>query len=208
MQIDEVKNYRGAFKTIAYGSFIIIGIAIVVFAGTVIYLYKKSQIGYNSIWIVDPKSSTVVKADQVLSAANPEREFEYRNHVTMFLHDWFEFDQFNFKEHINQGINYLGNCGPSMLNDYNTQDLGRRLIEKNMKCTIQIDSIQFDMGHVPVRGACFAIQTIASPAGSKQRKIYATFTMHDLEGRSNKNPHGVLIDDMKFFDTSTIEPAE
>lgn len=208
MQIDELKTYKTGFKTLGVFSLMITGLSFILLAGVCIFFYKQTLVGFESIYIVDPKSHSIVKADQALNSANPEREFEYKNQVDLFYHNWYEFDQFTFKAHVEKGVNYLGNCGKSMLNDYKAQDFGRKLIEKNLKCTVSIDSILIDINHTPVRGACFAIQKIESPAGVVNRKLHATFTIHDLESRSLENPHGCLIDDFKIFDQEIIEQEQ
>lgn len=208
MQIDTLKSYKSAFKMLS-SALIGIIIACLLVVGLFGYLlFDKAQAGYESVWIVDPKSGQAYRADRVESKQNPGRKFEYENHVKMLYKSWFEFDQFTFKEKVDKGLNYLGNCGKTMYNDYKSQDLHRKMAEKNLNFTVEVDSIVLDMFSVPVRGKAYAVQVVESPAGSVRRYMNSTFYLIDLAGRSSENPHGCLIEDFTVLNSEVIKKPQ
>jgi hypothetical protein len=208
MKLESLKSYRSAYQVLSSALILLVVILILIIGVLSYLLFSESQKGYRSIWIVDPKSKQAYRADQVLNEENPERVFEYKNHVRMFYKSWFEFDQFTYKANVDRGLQCLGNCGKGMLNDYKMQDVQRRLAEKNMKLMVEIDSIKIDMAQSPVTGIIFAKQIAESPAGSVTRFLNGKFRIIDLEGRSDENPHGCLIEDFTVFNNQIIQPNE
>ena len=184
---------------------VVVLISIISLSGMAFFLYNKTLTGFDSVWIVDPKSKEAFRADIKQAKANPEREYEYKNHVFMFYKNWYEYDQYTFKNHIEHGLNMVGNCGKSMLNDYKTYGIERKLLEKNLKITVSVDSTFIDMNSTPARGITYATQTIESPAGQVKRRQWSRYNILDLEGRSDQNPHGCLLEGFIIFDGSKIE---
>lgn len=205
MKIDSIKTYRTAFQMLSASMMVIVVVCIIALGGLGFLLFKESQKGYETVWIIDPQTKGAYKAQSVLSSTNPERIFEYKNQVEMFYKNWYEFDQFTYKKNIEKGLTLVANCGKDLYNVYKTQDMQRKLAEKNMKAQVQIDSIFIDMNSTPVRGVAYAIQKFESPAGMVERHLNSKFIILDLEGRSEENPHGCLIENFMVFDDSKIE---
>lgn len=209
MKLNTLRTYKTAFAALSTVFIIYVVCSLLFIAGLLYYYNQTSSEGFKSIWIVDPKSSAVFnakKADNGLN--NPQREFEYRNHVITFYKYWFEQDQFSYRTNIELGLNLLGNCGKTMLAKYDNENFGKKLAEYNLKTNITVDSILFDMSSNPVKGIAFVRQTITSPGGQTERYINAKFQMFDLNSRSNKNPHAVLIENFEFLNTAKIEKQQ
>lgn len=205
MKLDNLRTYKTAFQMLSTTLIVVVVISLLSLSAMAFFLYDRTLTGFHSVWIVDPKSKESFRADIKSEKANPEREYEYINHVFMFYKNWYEYDQYTYQNHIEHGLNLIGNSGKTMLNDNKTYGIERKLLEKNLKITISVDSTFIDMNSTPVRGITYATQTIESPAGKVQRRQWAKYNLYDLEGRSNENPHGCILENFVVFDGSKIE---
>lgn len=205
MELKSLSNYNVAFRSLSISLVSVILVLCFLLVYKEIMHRNEVELLRSSSWAVDMKTGNASQATLVLSKDNPGRYFEYKGQVELFYALWFQFDQYSFNENVSKAMDLTGNCGKIMRQEYVELDYLKRLQEKNMVVTIQIDSIKIDMKSTPVHGICYARQTSQNANGQSKRRIYGTFDLFDLSSRSERNKHGVLIDNFEFFDKSKIE---
>ncbi len=205
MELKSLGNYNKSFAAL---SVVLLSVTICLIS-TIMFLIIKHENRIDqlteSVWVVDIKSGIVSKGSLVLSKDNPGRYFEYKGHVELLYSLWFQFDQFSFTDNIKKAMFLLGNCGKIMRKDYTESDVLKRLQEKNMVVTVEIDSIKINMNSNPVHGYCFARQTSKNANGHTIRRMDSEFDFIDLVARSDKNKHGILIENLVITNKEKIE---
>ena len=197
MELQSLKNYRSKFNFIS--NFIMVFVPCVFFliCFLVYLLFTKANKGYESIWVINPKTGIMTSAQQEVGERPEERQAEYHNLTHQFLTHWYAFDQFTFDKNTTTALNWIGNSGKILLNDYKSADVFRKLQEKNMVLTVDVDSIQINMNAVPTTGSFYLHQTVATPAGKLVRLVQGKFNLIDLKERTILNPHKALLEDFK-----------
>ncbi len=133
------------------------------------------------------------------------RVFEYENHVRLFYTYWYSFSESSFKNHIEAGLNLIGEKGKELYNEYKDQNVERLLSEKNLQCEVQITDIKIDMSTLPVSGYIEGIQTIRRAKGLVSRKLNVRFTLYDTDSRTRSNIHACKIDEWDIYESSVIK---
>lgn len=135
------------------------------------------------------------------------RIYEYKNHIKMFYTYWYSFDENSFKEHIEAGLHLIGDRGKELLNEYNDEQVEKKLSEKNLRYETKITDIVIDMNTNPVSGRIEGIQSGKRARGSISRKLCARFTLEDVS-RSEENLHGCKIVAWEIYESTVINENE
>lgn len=194
MELKSVRSYKSAFNFIRNFILVLIPCVFFTICFLIYLLLTQASRGYESIWVLNPKTGIAVNASQEIGEKPEEREAEYYNLVYQFVNNWYAFDQFTYEKNTTMALNWVGNSGKVLLNAYKAHDVLRRMQEKNMVLTVDVDSIRFNMNTVPVTGEFALKQTITTPAGKLTRLIKGSFFMTDLKERTILNPHKALMD--------------
>ena len=209
MELNSLKNYKSDFNFIRNFVFVLLPCLFCFFGFLIYMLFTKVNRGYESIWILNPKTGVMINAQQEVGEKPQEREAEYHNLVLQFLNHWYAFDQFTYDKNTTLALNWIGNSGKILLNDYKSADVYRRMQEKNMVLTVDVDTININMNTVPASGNFYLHQTVATPSGKLVRIVRGNFNVLDLKERTIINPHKALIEDFKpeyiKLDTPTNE---
>jgi hypothetical protein len=204
MQLESLRSYKTSFGLVK-----IILISVVVssfcFCGFVYWLYvTKGNEGYKTTYVIDSSTGSAQIATQNTALSKEQRYFEYKNHIRMFYGYFYSFDQFTYKNNVENALYLIGNSGKELYAQYKESDVLRRLQEDNLKVSIQIDSVDVDYKSSPMKGICLARQTVERSTGKLTRNVHARFNVYELDKRSDKNPHGLLIDNFVIFDNQVI----
>jgi hypothetical protein len=200
MKLNKLEDFQTSYKktvSLSISIGLIMGIAFVI---SIIFLsYKLSETSKN-VLVID-KSGTIytTKAGKV----DETRVYEYENHVRMFYTYWYGFDENNYNDHIEKGLNLIGEAGKELYNEYNDLQVKTNLAQKNLRYEVEIKKIVVDMQSNPVSGYIEGIQTCIRAKGRKSRYVCAKFTLYDV-ARSETNVHGCKIDKWSVYDTREI----
>ena len=121
------------------------------------------------------------------------RIYEYENHVRTFYRLWYQFDEGSYTRNIEMALPLAGETGRLLLDEYREQNLLRRLQERNLRLTVEIEKVEININSYPVTGYIEGIQTIQRENHRLLRKIRASFDIWDFD-RSRENPHGAKIE--------------
>lgn len=155
------------------------------------YMARKIDKAYTKELVIDTNGKAY-EATPVL--ASEMKKYEYEDHVKQFVESWYAFDESTYQANIDGALNWIGNRGKELLNEYNDLDILNSLVQKNIRYTVAISELQIDMNTIPVSGYVLFAQTGHRAKGSKSRDIYVKFTLYPVS-RSRENIHGVKIED-------------
>lgn len=172
----------------------------IAFISATISISKKIEQVSKKMLVIDTRGQ-IYNTDIVNSSTT--RIFEYKNHVKMFYTYWYSFDENNYKEHIEAGLQLIGDRGKELFNEYKDQQVEKILSEKNLHYDVKITNIAIDMNTIPVSGHIEGIQTGKRARGSISRKLSAKFTLDDVS-RSEENMHGCKIITWDIYESSIL----
>lgn len=198
MQVFETaqENYK---KSIGFAKFVISIVLITSLASNLFLGYKLSQANKTAI-VLDTKGMIYNTKSMGLEDT---RIFEYEDHIKTFYTNWYSFDESNFDQHIEKGLNMIGDNGKELYNEYNDLQIKTNLIQKNLRYDVRISNVSIDMNTNPISGTIQGIQTCIRAKGSKSRTIYAKFTIYDTT-RSKENVHGCKIDKWQVYESREL----
>lgn len=202
MELKSIVSYKSAFNL---SKILIISILICcfIFSGAVI-IWSNSRIKEltNTIYFLDSKGQAFSTSgkEQTLET----RVFEYEAHVKQFYSLFYAFDENSYQRNVDAALYLVGDCGSSLISDYNDNKVKEQLQQKNLIVQVNIKSVKIDVNSRPITGSILGIQTVRRLNGETNRNLCATFTLIDVE-RSRDNPHGVKIENWKINDNTKIE---
>lgn len=207
-EFENIMTYKKGFSMMQYIS--IISIVLGLGTGVGSYVYHEIKLGelhqqlfqaQKNPWVLDIKSGSVGRAN--LNYTSDDKKIEYKHHITMFYNTFYTFDQFNFDSNVDKALNLIGDKGKELLALYEEKEIKKKLIEGNMEITTKVEKINFDPKN-PYHGISYAIQTLRKGKNIARRKVNAEFLLEPC-GRSDKNPHGVLIKTWKIIDNAKVK---
>jgi len=200
-----LSGYDSAFKLIKVAFLLVIGLSILSNCFVYYYAIKKIDEHNNSFWLLDKKTGEVYQAIRSTRITIEERKVEYKHLVSDFYKYFYEFDQFTFEDHINKALNLVGESGKEMYEEYKRDGVMRKLQEGNQRVTIEVDSIIIDMSATPIKGIAYARQTTERAGGKLSRHLNSRFFIHDLDVKTDANPHAAMLEDFQIIDDSVIQ---
>lgn len=155
-----------------------------------LYMTDKIDKAYTKELVIDT-SGKAYEATPIL--ASEMKMYEYEDHIKSFVQSWYAFDESTYEKNINGALNWIGNRGKELLNEYNDINMYNSLIQKNIMYSVSISEIKINMNTIPISGYVLFKQTGHRARGSVSRDIYAEFTLYSVS-RSRENIHGVKIE--------------
>jgi hypothetical protein len=157
------------------------------------YMTGKIDKAYTKELVIDT-SGKAYEATPIL--ASEMKMYEYEDHIKSFVQSWYAFDESTYEKNINGALNWIGDRGKELLNEYNDINMYNSLIQKNIMYSVSISEIKINMNTIPLSGYVLFRQTGHRARGSISRDIYAEFTLYSVS-RSRENIHGVKIENWK-----------
>jgi hypothetical protein len=132
------------------------------------------------------------------------RKIEIESHVRIFAQNMFAFDEGNYKEHIEKGLQLIGSDGNDILSQYNQIELYSSLVKNNMTVNVFVDSVWVDVKSKPAKARLFARQQFDNAVSTEQFQLRADMTLRDVS-RTAANVHGLKIDNWTIIQNGKIQ---
>ena len=214
MKITELTSYKQHTTSLKMITLSTIVIAFITVIG--LFIYFQSQISqlytglYHEMttnqWILNPKTGAVYNVNQE-AVSSTSKEIEYKHHVEMVYKSFYEFTPYdNFMDKLNKGL-YLvsGEVGDKIIKTHDNSDIENKIKSEDMHLIIEIDSILIDSNLDKISGIAFAKQQIIKKRGKGLRHLDIEFTLEPLSGRSETNPHGVVITSWRVINNEVVK---
>lgn len=167
------------------------------------FAYKVGEEAGQRAYIIT--NAGTMLAEYTQNGDKKSREVELRNHINLFFNKMYAFNEYTYKENIEQALHLIGPDGKRILSGYNQANAYNTLVTTSANVTVAIDSVWVDMESNPYRAKAFVRQFLSTPQGTVTKKLWTEMNLRDLGTRSPENIHGLLIENISIFDNSTIE---
>jgi type IV secretory pathway TrbF-like protein len=126
------------------------------------------------------------------------RAIEVDNHIRSFIKNMYDFDEYNYKDHIEKGYELIGAQGDKIVAAYNKADTYDKLRSQNMKVESTIDSIHVDITKNPYVAQVLFHQTLETSTRKLEYVNFATMTLRNVSRKAITNPHGLKIENWEL----------
>ncbi len=193
----DLTSFKKVDKTISETTklcLITILIMAVTFVCCLFRLSNKIDQLYETVPVVDASTGRVFDVSPHLAA--DLRKSTYRYRVEEFAKAWYGFDEETYHKNTEAALNWIGNRGKQLQNEYNDIDIFKTLYQNNIRYEVAIDEVFIDMNTIPVSGHITFTQIGYRAKGSASREVYAEFTLIPVTP-SDENRQGAKIEDWK-----------
>ena len=197
------KDIEGNFKRLSMMTIVAVGgalfFALVVGVSALNYAEKQRQ----KIYVLDQGKSLLLalQTDAILS-----KDVEIRDHVTRFHELMFTLSP--QKQTIQENLDRAFNLADRSAFEY-SQDLAEkgyyaRLVSANISQQMIVDSVKFVSNSYPYQVRTYARQYVVRESTVSQYSFVSTCQLINA-GRSDVNPHGLIIEKFKVIKNDLIE---
>ena len=127
------------------------------------------------------------------------QDFEVKNHIRLFLQDFYENDQYTFNKNIDAALNLIDRKdGNRIYSGFNAKAYNV-YVQNNAHSKVVVDSIKVDMNVRPYRAKVW-FQIVLHYGGNTQPIYNCAITEIIDNPRSEKNPFGLLLQNFNFIE--------
>lgn len=132
------------------------------------------------------------------------KRVDIKHHVELFLHSMYSFDEHTYEKNIRQGLELIGDDGKVILGEYTKLGLQSKLSQLNLVFKVEIDSVWVKVDTTPYTAYVFARQTQETSISKTQNFLWAQMTFRDMHARTDKNPFGMKIENLRITNKDVI----
>lgn len=172
-----------------------------VIAAIMAFSYAEEQ--RQKIYVLDQGKSLLLalQTDAIMN-----KEIEIKDHVSRFHELMFNLSP--QKQAIQENLDRAFNLSDRSAYEY-SQDLAEkgyyaRLVSANISQQIVVDSVKFEDSSYPYKLKTFARQFIVRESSVSEYSLVSTCQVINT-GRSDANPHGLLVEKFKVVENSLME---
>ena len=129
------------------------------------------------------------------------RDPEIKSHLKKFHNYFFNIDQFNYKQSIDNSLNLIDDSGKNYYLTLLANGWYNTLKMNNLVQKIELDSLEVNSDVYPYIASIFGKTLVyrhGDEKNNKVRKIKIACKLYDV-ARTNDNPHGLLISDYNII---------
>lgn len=125
-------------------------------------------------------------------------DFDIKNHVKLFCQNMFAYDQYNYTDNLETGLNLIDDIGGKRIyNDLKNSGVYENLKKYNARTKVKIDSIIIDTKIRPITGVLYCTQSVLYSDQDAKLPIAAKFNLISTT-RSEQNPFGMMITNFDY----------
>lgn len=197
-----LRNIDNSIKTIKLISLIVI-LAAFIFSS---YVYFKSmniiEEGRNKVYVLSEGNIL-----ELVRSRNLEDNIkaEIKNHISMFHEYYFNLDPeaVDIKRRVDIALNLIDDSGKLLESGRRESLYYHKMIEGGINTRIYIDSIQVSKNENRFSAKIFAKQKLERSTKLVYKEFIAICGLREI-GRTENNPHGLLIENYKIIENKTL----
>ncbi|KAA1246741.1 hypothetical protein [Aquimarina sp. RZ0] len=195
MELDSLKNIPKTFTTIKIALFTSFALCVLISFGSMLWSYRVSTKYIDTTYLLtnDGKAILINSIDKY--QVDQTRKPEIIDHIKVFHKHFFEIDQFNYEQRIDKALHLIGSSGKDLYLTRKHNGHYSDLLSNNFEHHLQIDSIKVDDSSHPYRGEFYGKVIVKRTDNQLEsvNNLYTSFRLQNIS-RSEKNPHGLLIE--------------
>lgn len=194
---ETVKNRHNFYRTIVITCICLMFLTII---GALVYSYLLQEKFAKSTWV--SVHGKVYKAELKDNFNYRDRALEVRMAIKEYYINRYSADRYSYKQNIANAIELCGECSKKVYIEYQDEEMEKSILEKGWVYFASVDSI------IPSQdgysGYIFGKQLIRTKARKLYRNIYLKYKGMPLNNRDEKNPLGILFNEIELFNNKVI----
>lgn len=206
MNLNSLKDIPTSFSLAKKAIVMCIAVSTVVCLGSLSWaFYVTTNFAETAYILTDNGQMALAKG---ISTADVEafREPEIKNHINMFHHLFWDFDQYSLEHNMDRALHLIGNSGKELYLTLKAKGHFSKIKTQNLVQTLTIDSLKLNTTMSPAKAAVYGKLKIKRTDQYKEKtdQFTAFFDLHTVL-RTDENPHGLLIENYDVQTTPIIE---
>jgi hypothetical protein len=186
----KAQSFAAAFKMVKGLAYFAMGITLIVTLASGYMIYSTQLQAGQRAYFITERGAMI--GDLKEKSKEERLYYEIKNHVNIFMHHMFAFDQFNFEDNMEKALDLSGNDGKYLYQVYNEQGTLGDLIKTNAVVKLKTDSIVVNPFADPFEAVFYGKQVIRTSIGDKETEMNAYMQLVEVS-RSDRNIHGLMI---------------
>jgi len=206
MEFKCLTNIETSFRQLRMYAFVFVGICAVVTVAAVWMSYSFAERQRQKIYVLDNGRSLMVALSQDLAQNRP---VEAREHVRRFHELFFTLspDKAAIESNVGRALQMADKSALSYYKVLQEKGFFNRLIAGNVSQMVKVDSIRCDFDRYPYAVETFARQKIVRESNVTERTLVTTCRLRNAV-RSDNNPQGFLIEDLRILENKDLGSYE
>ncbi|OEK07365.1 hypothetical protein A8C32_18180 [Flavivirga aquatica] len=195
MDLQSLKNIPASFSLAKRSLLYCLIISVSISTGSLVWAFITTNNIKNTAFVLTKDGQAAMMTGVSLSEVDVYRKPEIMNHIKMFHKALWEIDQFNYERRINKALYLSGRSGKQLYQTLQANGHLAKIVTENLTQKIDIDSIKINEKVTPYQAQLFGKLRV-SRTDQKVESVNdfrAKFVLHNVS-RTNKNPHGLLIE--------------
>lgn len=195
MDLKSLKDIPASFALAKRSLLYSLIVCMLISIGSLVWAFVTTNNIKNTAFVLTKDGQAAMMEGISLNEVDVYRKPEIINHIKMFHESFWEVDQFNYKRRIDRALYLSGRSGKQLFKTLQANGHLAKLVTENLTQKIDIDSIKVNDKVTPYK-AQFYGKLRVSRTDQKVESINefrASFILHNV-ARTNKNPHGLLIE--------------
>lgn len=195
MELKSLKDIPASFALAKRSLLYCLIVCILISTGSLFWAFITTNNIKNTAFVLTKDGQAAMMEGIALNKVDVYRKPEIRNHIKMFHKSFWEIDQFNYKRRIDRALYLSGRSGKQLYKTLQANGHLAKLVTENLTQKMDIDSIHIDDKAIPYKAMLYGKLRVSRTDQKVEtvNKFKAKFVLHNV-ARTNKNPHGLLIE--------------
>ena len=197
------KDIEKSFKRLSLMTIVAVGGSLVVTMTVALWALNFAEKQRSKIYVLDQGKSLLLalQTDAILS-----KDVEIRDHVTRFHELMFTLSpqKQTIQENLDRAFNLADRSAWEYSQDLAEKGYYSRLVSANISQQMIVDSVKFVSNSYPYQVRTYARQYVVRESTVSQYSFVSTCQLINA-GRSDVNPHGLIIEKFKVVQNDLVE---
>lgn len=195
MDLQSLKNIPASFALAKRALFYCLIVSMGISISSLIWAFITTNNLKNTAFVLTKEGQAAMMQGIALNEVDVYRKPEILNHIKMFHKAFWEIDQFNYERRINKALYLSGRSGKQLFKTLQANGHLAKIVTENLTQKIDIDSIKVNDKLTPYQAQLFGKLRVSRTDQKTEsiNEFRAKFVLHNV-ARTNKNPHGLLIE--------------
>ncbi|GAA4277181.1 hypothetical protein [Aquimarina mytili] len=208
MDLKSLKNIPASFALAKRSLLFCLIISIFVCIGSLTWAFITTNNIKNTAFVLTKDGQAALIQGVHISEIDSYRKPEIINHIKMFHTSFWQIDEFNYERNINKALYLAGTSGKQLFKTLEANGHFAKISTENLKQKIVIDSVKVNDKTTPYQGRFYGkLRVLRTDQKTESvTELRAKFVLHNVS-RTNKNPHGLLIENY-HLDSKPVPPKK
>ena len=206
MEFKTLKNIEASFRHLRLFSMLFLGACTLISVAAVWTSYRFAEAQRQKIYVLDQGKSLILALSQDMAQNRP---VEAREHVRRFHELFFTLspDREAIEGNVRRALYLADGSAIAYYQSLAEKGYFNRIIASNISQNVVVDSIRCDFDRYPYAVETFARQKIVRESNVTERTLITACRLRNAV-RSDNNPQGFLIEDLRILENKDLGSYE